>query len=151
MKLLRLSSKKRERRCKCPKQQSDLSFDEVIDILTADGGALWKTGISFYRRPTGVELTEIEIRDFIDACPPFHAMLLSVGVAHYHGAIRDVRASAQYGAGRLDLFSATYLPYCDQFNTEDKRQLKALSAVASKAALETKVLSYAEFREPCFG
>jgi hypothetical protein len=125
----------------------ELSLDQVVDILTSDGGALWKTGIGFYSRATGKELTETEIKEFIETCPPFHAMLLSIGVAQYHGSVRDLKASAQYGAGRLDLFASTYLPYCDQFITEDKRQLNALSAVASKANLETRVRPYAEFRE----
>jgi len=128
-----------------------LSLDEVTDILTADGGALWKTGIGFYRRATGIELTEIEVRKFIDDCPPFHAMLLSIGVAHYHGSVRHLNASAQYGAGRLDLFASTYLPYCDQFITKDRRQLNALSVVASKAGLETQVRSHSEFREQWLG
>ena len=100
-----------------------------------------KTGIGFYRRATGIELAEIEVRKFIDDCPPFHAMLLSIGVAHYHGSVRHLNHSAQYDAGRLDLFASTYLPYCDQFITEDKPQLNALSVVAAKAALETQVRS----------
>jgi hypothetical protein len=52
----------------------------------------------------------------------------------------------RYKAGRLDLFSAAYLPYCDRFVTDDAGQYKALRLVADEARLPTDVCTYTDFR-----
>ena len=52
-----------------------------------------------------------------------------------------------YKAGRLDLFMATYLPYCDRFVTKDRGQYNSLSFVASEAGMPTEVQTYYGFRQ----
>jgi hypothetical protein len=40
---------------------------------------------------------------------------------------------------------ATYLPYCDQFVTEDKKQLERLREISGEAKLGCVVSSYSAF------
>jgi hypothetical protein len=48
-------------------------------------------------------------------------------------------------AGRDDQMMATYLPYCDQFVTEDKKQLERLREISGEAKLGCVVSSYSAF------
>jgi hypothetical protein len=41
---------------------------------------------------------------------------------------------------------AVYLPYCDQFLTDDKQQHRCLTEVASRAGIPTQVQFYDDFR-----
>jgi hypothetical protein len=122
-------------------------ISKLIEGLKKDGGALWRIATGIYKRATGKELSELEIRAFVDACPPFHALLLSLCVAQFQRCIRDVRTENMYKAGRLDLFMATYLPYCDRFVTRDRGQYNSLSVIAAEAAIPSEVQTYAKFRQ----
>ena len=67
-------------------------------------------------------------------------------IAQYHWAIKPAMEESLYRAGRLDLFMAACLPYCDRFITTDPGQYNALRLVAEKAHLATRVRMYSEFR-----
>jgi hypothetical protein len=54
-------------------------------------------------------------------------------------------------AGRNDMFSAVYLPYCKVFVTDDKGHNKAMKAVAELAGLDCIVLTYEEFKAGLVG
>jgi hypothetical protein len=127
------------------REAEDLDISETIRILR--NGPLPLQGISMYQRISGRELDDTGIREFIDACPPFNATLVAQSVAHYDRCVRAEKSPAAYKAGRLDLFSAAYLPYADSFITKDPGQYNALKIVASEAGLKTEVLTYAEFRQ----
>jgi hypothetical protein len=99
-----------------------------------------------YKNATGSELSTNEAKTFAQACPPAKAMLYAVGMGQYHWGLRDAREEDGYKAGMLDLFSATYLPFCDQFVTKDRGQHNALKRVAEGAGLSTEIRMYAEFR-----
>ncbi len=64
-------------------------------------------------------------------------------VAEYERTIREDEAPAF--AGRNDLFMAVYLPYCDEFISNDHLQQKALREVVSIAQLQTSVRWHKEF------
>jgi len=117
---------------------------ELIDVLKR--GAFWGLASGIYKRGCGREIDEAGIKRFIEACPPFNAAILSLCVAQFQRCIRDWRAPSFYNAGRLDLFMAVYLPYCDRFITRDPGQYNALAAVAEEAKLATEVCTYEQFR-----
>ena len=125
-----------------------ITFSQAIARLQASEGALmWGIGKRLYDRAAGTDASESTIRDFIDRCPPFRALLYAMLVSWYDRGVRDRHTGEKLTAGRNDLFMAVYLPYCDQFVTAEVRreQEKCLRAVASAANLETKVLSYDDF------
>jgi len=72
--------------------------------------------------------------------------LLANCVGQYHWGLKDAMEEARYKAGMLDLFMATYLPYCDRFITNDRGQYNALMLVAERAGLATEVCLHADFR-----
>lgn len=102
-------------------------------------------------RATTVLPLEAEVRDFIERCPPFKALLLSLCFSQYDMCIRDPRKLSLGKAGRHDMFSAVYLPYCMVFVTNDPGQWKALTAVADLMAQEMSILMYDEFKAGLFG
>jgi len=126
------------------------SVQELITRLQGSGGAFWKWAQGLYKRGVGAELDEQTIRQFVERCPPFHALILAICVAHYERCIRDLRTSVSFRAGAVDLFSAVYLPYCAQFVTNDKRHLNALREIVTIGDFKTEILSYRGFRERLF-
>jgi hypothetical protein len=128
------------------KEKKRPTVSELIDMLK-NRGAFWKLGMGGYKRACGKDISEDGFRAFIDACPPFNALLLSLCVAEFHRCIKHVRARSDFKAGRLDLFSSVYLPYCDRFITNDKGQRNSLALVAAEAGLITEVCSLAAFKQ----
>ncbi len=64
----------------------------------------------------------------------------------YDRCIREERQQALGKAGRNDMFSAVYFPYCQIFMTDDDGQCKAMKVVADLAGIDTAVLMYEEFK-----
>jgi hypothetical protein len=54
---------------------------------------------------------------------------------------------ARKPAGGSDLLIAAYLPYCDEFISDDRDQQRCLREIVSLANLPTKVRWLREFRE----
>ncbi len=122
------------------------SISDFIRALKVEGGAFWAQGISIYERPTGKALDETGIQAFVNICPPFHALLLCLMIAEFHRCVKDPNAESLFKAGKLDLMMSVYLPYCDQFVTNDSGQYNCLLEVASEAGLAVRVRKYCEFR-----
>ena len=123
-----------------------IPIETVFEMLKDDGSPLWQLAADIYKSGTGRELTRSEAKAFAEACPPAMAMLVAGCVGQYHWGLGDAKEDGQYKAGGLDLFSATYLPLCDRFITNDVGQCKALSLTAQKACLTTEVCMYTDFR-----
>lgn len=128
-----------------PKDIQGLTLAELISMYKAEGGPFWKTVIGWYRRARLIQLNEPEAREFIRRCPPFHALVMAVPVAHYQYGIPRPNRKAEYDAGRNDLFMAVYLPYCDWFITDDHGQRSALEAIASEVGINVRILGFPEF------
>lgn len=126
------------------------SFPEVVEIFTRAGGAMWAYGEIVYGK-TAVDASEERIRQLYKVCPPFRALLLALCAAQYERCIRDIRKGESLRAGRVDMFVSTFLPYCDTFVTDDKKQLQSLRAVAAEGGLEVSIRSYREFRKTLIG
>ena len=90
--------------------------------------------------------TRETIRGFVAQCPPFQALLLAVCVPQYDLAIRE-EDGKKPSSHRNDLFMAVYLPYCDEFVSDDRGQQIRLREIVSRCKLTTRVRWYREFRD----
>jgi hypothetical protein len=91
------------------------------------------------------DLTTEEIRAFVKSCPPFHALMLGLVHAQFEWSITANPAKKRKRVGKLDLFSAIYLPYCDIYITNDDEQRKCLIGIAAAAKSPVEILSFADF------
>jgi len=127
------------------------SLRDVTDILLAVGGAHLSIGAGLVERAIGTPPVDADVKDFMDRCPPFKALLVALCFSQYDRCIRGEREPSLGKAGRLDVFSAVYLPYCQVFVTKDEGQHKALTAVSELMELSTSILMYEVFKANLFG
>lgn len=127
------------------------SLKEVADRLLGEGGAHREIAIDLFERGTATRLSEAEVHDFTERCLPFKALLVALCVSQYDRCIRGDRQPWLGKAGRLDIFSATYLPYCTVFVTNDDGQRKALRTVAKMIGRRMDILLYSDFKGKLFG
>ncbi len=122
------------------------TFREVVARSKGEGSLIWSMGKLLYDRGAETNASEATVRDFMDACPPFRALVYAILLSWYDRAVRDEKGE-KFEAGRNDLFMAVHLPYCDQFVTAEVygEQERCLREVASVAGLETEILSYDHF------
>lgn len=99
-----------------------------------------------YERAAGKLAEQERVTKFLEACPPFRALMLSLFVTLFDRAARPSGSAPTLRVGRNDTFAAIYLPYCDQFVTDDAGQLNCLTEVASICGLRTIIRPYQEFR-----
>jgi hypothetical protein len=86
-------------------------------------------------------------RMFYEVCPPFRMLLFSLCVAQYERCLRETNRGSSMRAGRVDMYMATYLPYCDQFVSNDERQLRCFQAIATEGSVDVLVRTYDHFRQ----
>ncbi len=122
------------------------SFADLVSRLQGPGCAFWNFGQGLYERVAKRRPDESTIRRFVAECPPFHALLLAICVAQYDLAIRE-EDGTKPSSHRNDLFMAVYLPYCDEFVSDDRGQQTRLREVVSLCKLTTRVRWYREFRD----
>jgi hypothetical protein len=122
------------------------TFREVIARMQAEGNLIWHMGKLLYDRAAETDASEATIKEFMEACPPFRALIYALLLSWYDRAVRDEKGE-KFEAGRNDLFMAVHLPYCDKFVTAEKygEQERCLREVVSAAGLETEILSYDDF------
>lgn len=122
------------------------SVADLVSRLQMPGGAFWNFGQGLYERVAKRCPDEGTIRRFVAECPPFHALLLAICVAQYDLAIRE-EDGTKPSSHRNDLFMAVYLPYCDEFVSDDRGQQIRLREVVSLCKLTTRVRWHREFRD----
>jgi hypothetical protein len=127
------------------------SLQKVTSILLGDGGAHLSIGSTLVEAASGTRLEEVQVKDFIERCPPFNALLVALCVAQYDRCIRGEGEPSLGKAGRNDMFSAVYFSYCGIFVTNDRGQCKALTAVADLMHWPVSVVLYSEFRSRLIG
>ena len=127
------------------------SLREVTDKLLAEGGAHFAIGANLVAKATGTRPSETDTKDFMERCPPFKALLLALCFAQYDRCIRSEREQSLGKAGRVDMLSAVYLPYCKTYATNDEGQYKALTAVAQLMGADVAVVMYGDFKKQLFG
>ena len=92
------------------------------------------------------DASEEAVITFFMTCPPFRALSYAYLMSQYHSLLRNKHTGEKFGAGWNDLAMSIYLPYCDQFVTNDGEQEKCLREIAAVDNLATAVLSYDDFR-----
>jgi hypothetical protein len=127
------------------------SISEVTGRLLGEGGAHLEIGADLFERAINARPTVGEIKDFIERCPPFKALLLALCFSQYDRCIRDAKERSLGKAGRNDMFSAVYLSYSKVFVTNDSGHCSAMKVVAELAELDTAVLMYDQFKSGLVG
>jgi hypothetical protein len=127
------------------------SVREVTEKLMGEGGAHLEIGADLFERAAGTRPTQAQMKDFIERCPPFRALLVALCFSQYDRCIREERQQSLGRAGRNDMFSAVYLAYCKVFVTNDDGHCKAMKVVAELTGLDTTVLMYDEFKSGLIG
>jgi hypothetical protein len=128
------------------KSERPESYEDSLVRLQVKGGAYWTMAASFYQKVTHQQPDESTVRRFVDQCPPYRALLNAIFMAQYDRCFRLPHSAPSFRAGAVDLYSAVYLPYCEQFVTDDKRQRACFERIVSTAALSTAISSYFDFR-----
>jgi hypothetical protein len=128
-------------------ESAPTAFDEILPMVEAEGGLVSGIGQGLYGRVATGDTSEATVRDFMAKCPPFRAVVYSFILVWFDRSLADRHKREKYTAGRVDLFMAIYLPYCDQFISAEGNgmQQKCLREIARAAKLETQVRSYDEF------
>jgi len=128
------------------KEAPPATLREAIARLQSGNGALiWNIGKWLYDRGAETDASEARVRQFMDACPPFRALIYAMLMSWYNFAVRDPNVGERFNAGAVDQYMSIYLPYCDKFVTADSEQEKCLREIASLASVEIEVLSYDAF------
>lgn len=124
------------------------TFDEILPMVEAEGGLLSGFAQGLYSRAATGDTSEATVRDFLAKCPPFRAVVYAFLLTWFDRSLADRHKREKYTAGRVDLFMAIYLPYCDQFISAEgnRMQEKCLREIARVAKLSTLVRSYDDFR-----
>ena len=125
------------------------NFGEAAEASTKPGGVLWGFGIGLYKHALegrAPELSDAEIKAFIDVCPPFRAACFALVKAWFNHSLCPTHDGTPK-AGRNDLMMAAYLPYCDKFLTQDYAQRRDLSDICSVADIPSEVIFFQEFSE----
>lgn len=122
------------------------TFTEFTPHLTGAGGAFWKMSANLYERASQVDLPEEQIREFIEDCPPFHALVLGIFCMEFEWAITEIPAPKHKRVGKTDTFSAVYLPYCDVYVTDDARQRKYFKEIVALLKLSVEVWSVEDLK-----
>ena len=127
------------------------SLKDVTEHLMGPGGAHREIGAGLIERATGTRPDDTTTQDFITRCPSFRALLVALCFTQYNMCVRDKKIQSLGKAGRNDMYSAVYLPYCKIFVTDDKGHHKAMKAVGDLAGLECAVMNYEEFKAGIVG
>ncbi len=121
------------------------TLEIVVEVLLGEGGAHLELGADLVERATGKRPTSESVKNLLNRCPPLRALLTALCVSQYDRCIRADRTPTFGKAGRLDSLSATYLPYCEFFITNDNGQLTTLTTVNGLIAGKTIVERYSDF------
>jgi hypothetical protein len=120
------------------------SFTQAAEIARMDGGVLWGIGAELYKHETGVRPSDMEIKAFMDVCPPFLAACYGLCGAWYDDSLKPLDDGTP-SVGRNDLMMAAYLPYCGRFVTHDWPQEERLREISAEARIDCEVISYENF------
>ena len=121
--------------------------EAVSRLQNADKSLIHSMGKLLYDRGTGTDASLATVKQFIEVCPPFRALIYAMIMSWYDLGVRDRHVGEKFRAGGNDLFMSIYLPYCDKFVTAEKNgeQEKCLREIAFLTGLKTEILSYDAF------
>ncbi len=121
--------------------------EAVTRLQGTEKSLIWSMGKLLYDRGAETDASLATVKQFIEACPPFRALVYGMIMSWYDLGVRDPNVGEKFKAGGNDLFMSIYLPYCDKFVTAEKNaeQEKCLREIAFLAGLRTEILSYDAF------
>jgi hypothetical protein len=128
-----------------PGHERPHNYEELVANDESEGRFVGNFVRDIYQMVTEKELTEVEVNEFVQACPPVRSLALGQLMGFYGWSLRG-RRGRKDPAGRNDLTMAGYLPYGDFFLTQDGPQKQALSEVASEAEISNRVISIEQFQ-----
>lgn len=119
----------------------------LVRIYHQSNDLLYGVVNSIFERAVGRALPRGELRPLLASLPHWHMFLLSYACAIFQRAIREEGFGHGNNPGNMDLWSATYLPSCDYFVTNDARQRRALNVINKYSARPARILSYRQWRD----
>jgi len=120
------------------------SFREFLQMAQ---GTFWYYAGRLYKRGGGAQTGDQRLQEFVKTCPPFQAMVLAAAMFVYGRCVRGAQLPESRRADRLDILMAIYLPYCDLFVTNDRKQEACLRDIASEADIDSVVVPYNRLRD----
>jgi hypothetical protein len=126
--------------------QPPTSVAEWVAQLQPKGGPFWTFARKLYEYVAKKPADEPTIRKFVAECPPFHAWMIALHAAQWDRCLRPPNVGPSLRSERNDTIMSICLPYCNQFVTNDHRQLACYREVVSICRLDVIVCSYEEFR-----
>jgi hypothetical protein len=128
---------------KVNKARRPISFEEYCRMAFLNDEA-WTIGERLITA-TAQQLSRFEAKDLFNRSSPMKMIFLCILWSHYRECTFDPRGQRVGRAGRDDLMSAVYLPYCDVFVTDDAGQYGALCDIAEIGEPNGKPLRFADF------
>ena len=120
---------------------------QFLQTGESNGGSLWTIAKIVHDGFALRSCDAAALHLFYERCPPFRALVKALAIAGYERCIRDIRKGPSYAAGRTDLLMATYLPYCHNFITADRKQATCLQLISAEGNLGTSIFYYRGFRK----
>ena len=122
------------------------SVEDVLEAFQQPGASFWEMAARLYERACGHRPDEGAMRKLVHLCPPFRTILNAMVLAQHDRVIAEKtdRERAKL-AGRVDVFSATFLPYTAIFVSDDRDQQRFLRKVVELSGLTTEVLWFNTF------
>jgi hypothetical protein len=101
----------------------------------------------YYDEIAGTNLSRYRVGEFVSICEPFQAYLHAYHMGRYDLALRDPHLGERFQSGRNDLHMSVYLPYCDEFVTDEKKgeHARCMKEIVSVTGLPTNILTFDEF------
>lgn len=122
------------------------SIGSLIRHYARDDNFLYNLINPIYQSSTGSALHRAQLRPLLNSLYEWQMFLMGYACAVYQRAVQRQGYGHKRNPGHLDLWSATYLPMCDVFVTDDKRQRRALKILNSANPRPSQILSYAQWR-----
>ena len=127
--------------------QRPRSIGSLIRHYPRDDNFLYEVINPIYKRATGGALPRAELWPLLNSLYEWPMFLMAYACAIYQRAVQEQGYGHKKNPGHLDLWSATYLPICDVFVTQDKRQRRTLQILNKANPRPTRILSYAQWRQ----
>jgi hypothetical protein len=121
------------------------SMSALIRHYSRNNDFLYGVVNRIYERTVGNALPQDELWPLLNSVPYWRPFLMSYACAFYQGAVRDEGFGHVRNPGQLDLWSAAYLPACDVFITNDRRQRRALKVINRGCSRRARIVSYTEW------
>jgi hypothetical protein len=127
------------------------SLSGLIRHYSRNEDFLYEAVNPIYERAVGSRLPRAELWSLLKSVPHWRMFLIGYACAIYQRAIKEEGFGHKRNPGHLDLWSATYLPFCEVFITNDKRQRRALKILNRVNSRPARIVSFTEWKKRLLG